>query len=260
MPTLVYDIGLHDGRDTGHYLAEGCRVVAVDANPAMCAAAEDRFRDPIRAGQLTVINRGIAEQKGRLEFWVCDDISEWSSFHREIASRDGSRHHAIAVDCVPIMDIVNEFGVADYMKIDIEGNDRVCITGLAPAAAPRYISIEMAHSDGDLDIQRLFDLGYRGFKVICQNNAWHHGTVMNMGFYRRGSNHFVVRGVRRLRSAIARCAFGRRLGESGPWGEKTSGLWHSVDHARSVWRSLRDLDRRLGTQGLGWWWDIHAKK
>jgi FkbM family methyltransferase len=104
MSTLVYDIGLHDGRDTGHYLAEGCRVVAVDANPAMCAAAEDRFRDPIRAGQLTVINRGIAEQKGQLEFWVCDDISEWSSFHREIASRDGSRHHAIAVDCVPIMD------------------------------------------------------------------------------------------------------------------------------------------------------------
>jgi len=30
---LVYDIGLHDGRDTGHYLREGCRVVAIDANP-----------------------------------------------------------------------------------------------------------------------------------------------------------------------------------------------------------------------------------
>ena len=38
------------------------------------------------------------------------------------ASRNGAKHHAITVDCVPIMDIVGEFGVADYMKIDIEGN------------------------------------------------------------------------------------------------------------------------------------------
>jgi transposase len=42
MPAFVYDIGLHDGRDTGHYLKQGCRVVALDANPVMCAAAGDK--------------------------------------------------------------------------------------------------------------------------------------------------------------------------------------------------------------------------
>jgi len=31
MSPLVYDIGVHDGSDTGHYLREGARVVAVDA-------------------------------------------------------------------------------------------------------------------------------------------------------------------------------------------------------------------------------------
>jgi FkbM family methyltransferase len=84
MSALVYDIGLHDGRDTRYYLREGCRVVAVDANPVMCAAAEANFHDYIRTGQLNVINRGVADQKGQLEFWVCDDVSEWSSFHRMI--------------------------------------------------------------------------------------------------------------------------------------------------------------------------------
>jgi len=34
MSALVYDIGLPDGRDTGHYLRERCRVVAIDANPS----------------------------------------------------------------------------------------------------------------------------------------------------------------------------------------------------------------------------------
>jgi FkbM family methyltransferase len=186
MSALVYDIGLHDGADTAHYLREGSRVVAVDANPAMCAAAETHFRHNIHTGQLTIINRGLAEHKGQLEFWVCDDVSEWSSFHRDIASRNGAKHHATTVDCVPIMDIVDEFGVADYMKIDIEGNDRICIAGLTNAAAPPYISVEMDHARGDEDIQRLAELGYRGFKLICQNNSWHQVTTRNIWFYEWG--------------------------------------------------------------------------
>jgi len=182
MSALVYDIGLHDGRDTSHYLREGCRVVALDANPVMCAAAEANFRDHVRTGQLKVINRGVAEQKGQLEFWVCDDVSEWSSFHRDIASRNGAKHHQIDVDCVPIRHIVDEFGVPDYMKIDIEGNDRICIAGLTSTTAPRYVSIEMDHSCGERDLQILAGLGYRGFKVICQNNSWHQVTTRNIRF------------------------------------------------------------------------------
>src|SRR5262245_10164319 len=242
MSDLIYDIGLHNGGDTAHYLREGARVVAVDANPAMCAAAQAHFRDYVRTGQLTIINLGVAEHKGQLDFWVCDDVSEWSSFHRDIASRNSAKHHAITVDCEPIMDIVGAFGIADYMKIDIELNDRICIAGLTKAAAPPYISIEMDHVGGNEDIQRLAELGYCGFKVICQNNSLQQATARNMWFYERGPNHFIVHRVRRLRRAAANRLYGRREGESGPWGEKTSGFWHSLDHALAVWRSLRDIE------------------
>jgi FkbM family methyltransferase len=260
MSALVYDLGLHDGRDTGHYLKEGSRVVSVDANPIMCAAAEARFRDYIRTGQLKVINLGVAERRGQLEFWVCDDVSEWSSFHRDIASRNGVKHHAIVVDCVPVTDLIDEFGVADYMKIDIEGNDRICISGLTSATSPQYISIEMDHSQGEKDIHRLAELGYRGFKVICQNNSWHQVTTRNIAYYQRGPEHFIIRPLRRLRAASYKFLLGRRPGESGPWGEKTSGPWHPAAHARSVWCALHELDQRLNTCGLGWWFDIHARK
>jgi FkbM family methyltransferase len=261
MSALVYDIGLHDGRDTGQYLREGSRVVALDANPVMCAAAEANFRDYIRTGQLKVINRGVAEHKGQLEFWVCDEVSEWSSFHRDIASRNGVKHHAITVECIPIMDIVDKFGVADYMKIDIEGNDRICIGGLTSATAPKYISIEMDHSQGDQDIKRLCELGYRGFKVICQSTAWTQVTIRNISLYNAlAHKSFILRCWSKLRRAFSIYLSGRRIGESGPWGEKTSGSWHSVDHALSVWRFLHELDERLGTRGLGGWYDIHARK
>lgn len=260
MSAFIYDIGLHNGADTAHYLREGARVLAIDANPVMCAAAEARFREQIRTGQLTIINRGVAERAGQLEFWICDDVSEWSSFQRNFAARNGAKHHAITVDCVPIMDVIAEFGRADYMKIDIEGNDRICIGGLTRASAPSYISIEMDHGQGDEDIERLADLGYRGFKVICQNDAWHQVTTANMWLYRFGPHHPLVRPLKRLRTGIAHRVHGRRAGESGPWGEKTSGSWHSVDHARAVWRVLREIDERLGTHGVGWWFDVHAKK
>jgi FkbM family methyltransferase len=260
---LIYDIGLHDGRDTGHYLREGCRVVAVDANPAMCAAAEVQFQDYMRIGQLKIINCAVAESKGRVKFWVCDDVSIWSSLRRDLASRNGSMHHSIFVDCLPIIEIIDQFGVGDYMKIDIEGGDTACISGLTSAAAPRYISVELDHSDqlrGEQELQILAELGYQRFKIICQNNSWHQVTKRNIGFYKWQPDHFIIRRLRRLRAAPYRLVAKRRSGESGPWGEKTSGAWHSVDHAHSVCRSLCELHQRQGTLGLGWWFDIHARK
>lgn len=255
---FVYDIGLHDGSDTEYYLREGCRVVAVDANPLMCAAAEVRFSEQIRSGKLKVINCGVAESRGQAEFWVCDDWTQWSSFDRNIASRNGSKHHAIAVDCIPAHDIIHEFGVADYMKIDIEGNDRICIKGLTDATTPQYVSIEMDHFGADKDIRTLAALGYRDFKVICQNWSWSQVTVKNIGLYRWGPEQFAIRKLRRLSWERFRRAGGRGVGDSGPWGEKTSGVWHSLDHTLSVWSLLHEIDERLG--GLAWWFDIHARK
>ena len=181
-------------------------------------------------------------------------------FVQDPISRNGAKHHAINVDCVPIMDVIDEFGVPDYMKIDIEGNDRICISGLTNATAPRYVSIEMDHFAGERDLHILARLGYQDFKVICQNNSWHQVTTRNIWSYEWPPDNFIIRRLRRLRAAPSRIFAGRRYGESGPWGEKTSGVWHSVDHAHSVWRSLHELDERQGTHGLGWWFDIHAKK
>jgi FkbM family methyltransferase len=261
MSPLIYDLGLHDGTDTAHYLEAGARVVAVDANPTMCSAAEETFRDYIRTGQLTILNRGLAEHTGQLTFWVCDDHTEWSSFHQSIASRNGSKHHSIVVDCSPLTDVIAEFGVPDFMKIDLEGNDRICIAGLNQDIAPRYISIEMDHEKGDQDIRRLAELGYRDFKVICQNNSWHQVTVRNVWIYEKLRAYgLAARVFRRLCSPLAKVLYGINVGGSGPWGEKTPGSWHSSDHALAVWRSLHELDKRSDTPGVGWWFDVHARK
>jgi hypothetical protein len=75
------------------------------------------------------------------------------------------------MDCVAIIEIIDKSGVPDYMKIDIEGNDTICIAGLTNATATRYISIEMDHSCGEEDLQILAGLGYQDFKAICQKDS-----------------------------------------------------------------------------------------
>lgn len=264
MADLVYDIGLHNGGDTRQYLKEGCRVIAIDANPVMTAAALTEFQSYVDSKRLTIVNCGVAERAGKSEFWICDDITEWSSFSREIASRNGAKHHAVQVDCVPIQDIIARFGVPTYMKIDIEGNDKYCLAGLTEHTCPRYISIEMDHVAGEREIRRLYALGYRCFKVICQNNMWNQITENNLWFYRLGPKSRLMPLLRKM-DGVSRRITGRqsilverRFGESGPWGERTHGAWHPFDHTLRIWSALHDIDKRAGVHGLAWWFDIHA--
>ena len=91
-PDLIYDVGLHNGTDTAYYLHKGFRVVAIDANPVLVAAAQDRFRAEIANGRLMVLNIGIAEKQGVLSFWVNEANDLQSSFSEERAKRFGPCH------------------------------------------------------------------------------------------------------------------------------------------------------------------------
>jgi FkbM family methyltransferase len=177
MPGLAFDVGMNLGHDTDFYLSQGFRVVAVEANPALAEAAEQRFGRAIEAGMLEIVNAGIAEEDGVAEFWICDGKSEFSSFHRAIASRDGFSHHAVQIRTVRFASLMDRFGTPDVLKIDIEGNDRLCLEALSPAALPRFVSVESECTTADAagsaeeglrTLTMLRDLGYRKFKLIDQ--------------------------------------------------------------------------------------------
>ena len=234
---LIFDVGAHNGDDTGYYLETGYRVVAVEANPLLARSMTARFEAAIDAGRLTVLNFGIAEQSGPLSFWVNDDNSVWSSFDRELGGRHGSRCHAIDIECVPLDALIRQFGAPHYLKIDIEGYDRICLDALQPSACPRYISCELTHSDPL--IERLYELGYRRFKLVNQSTYTDATPVFEneIGF-RAVRKLCVLPAVRRalpdgLRSDFD--TFTRRRGHvfpdgaSGPFGEDTFGPWRTKE-------------------------------
>jgi FkbM family methyltransferase len=161
---LNADPSIKDADDTAYYLRRGFRVVAIEADTRLAKSAAERFGTQINSGQLRILNIGIAAEEGELPFWICETHSEWSSFDRKLASRHGCPHHEVMVRCRRFGSILEEFGIPYYLKIDIEGNDSLCVQDLDPRRLPKFISMETTSPD------LLAERGFKRFKAISQIN------------------------------------------------------------------------------------------
>ena len=270
MTDLIYDIGMHQGEDSKFYLLKGFRVVAVEADPDLCAAAEERLRDYTATGQLTIVNRAIAPASGPVTFYR-SERSGWSTVVDEMDKSNaarGVRSKAMSVEAITLGDLVGRYGDAFYMKLDIEGMDRAALASLAESTIrPRYLSIETSFSReptfaaAKADFDALAKLGYDRFKIVDQRVVHKQVPPDPPATGRYVPYRFVD-------------------GESGLFGEETSGRWLTTNQAlmafrRMIWskwiqvllyRRMRlylyynAIIYRLSGRypNLGWY-DIHAK-
>jgi FkbM family methyltransferase len=257
---LVFDVGMHRGEDTEHYLTRGFRVVAIEANPALVAATRERFADAISAGRLTVVGAAVAEEPGVVELAVSDEITIWSSLDPAFIARNragGTQYRKVEVPAVCFGDLLAEYGVPHYLKVDIEGSDMLCVRALHDLhERPDYVSIESSVTSPRSGPQAVFDelaelwtLGYRAFSYVDQSR---YGQV-DSRFARGSSGPFGEEIPGRwapIGPTLARAAalslhfqfagYGSRLGETVP---------------SRIYRKFREdvLHRPLG------WYDLHAK-
>ena len=264
MNSTIYDVGMNNGDDTAYYLHKGYDVVAIEADPTLCDQAKRRFAKLISSGRVKILNIGIAPTEGMREFWISDMNSYWNSFNRKGACKGGGTAHPIVVKCQPFRQVLEEFGTPLYLKVDIEGYDKYCLTDLDPHNLPKYVSIEMNHKDGITDIQLLAQLGYNSFQCVRQNDfrAIHPENVDWQFQLRRAAVRLgkIGRVINQLRYRMPRDEHWTfRLGSSGPFGDDLRGPWLSVNQISGVWKKLHNQDIALNARGLGEWYDIHAK-
>jgi FkbM family methyltransferase len=218
---IIYDIGMHNGSDTAHYLSKGFSVVAVEANPLLADAGRSRFQAEIEQGRLKLLNIGIGEVDGESTFWINQSNSEWSSFLVDVATRNGTKAEKVPIRTRTFASIVDEHGPAHYVKIDIEGHDLYCLRDLSRVPVPEYLSVE-AHRLKYLAI--LYSAGYRQFKVVNQKS---HGSDFPFG-------------------------------SSGPFGDDTEGEWEPLETIAYDWLHMRLGKNRRSSLEDGWF-DFHAK-
>jgi FkbM family methyltransferase len=258
---LIYDLGLHQGEDTEFYLKKGFRVVGLEANPALCVLAREKFAGPIAEGRLILVNKGLADRLGTMTFYESEH-SVWGSFDPSWAERNrrkGIKSREIVVETTTMAALLETYGVPYYVKADIEGFDMVAIEGLQAAPQrPRFVSIE-SNKDSWKALLAEFDtlqaLGYDRFKVVPQSNIPGQAAAQphreGVGVEHRFPEH-----------------------ASGSFGEEAAGEWLTAEAAietyrRIFWRYaivgddavaprwLRSLAWRLGMRPD--WWDTHAR-
>ena len=260
MSRLICDLGMHDCEDTAYYLAAGYNVLAVDANPDKCAPAEERFAAEVGAGRLRVVNVGLAAQRGEADFWV-SSWTEWSSFDQANATKGGATAKAVRVPTLPLADILAGAEAPYFVKVDIEGNDSVCLRQLCETTEmPSYVSFEVT-AQAPQDVALLVGAGFGRFRVVRQND-WRQMTPRNVLWYGWA------------RQAIARLHHGSHLayrrgpisghrfvlGSSGPLPWTVPGRWWNATEAVGVLRHLQSVDDKLRAGGLGEWYDVHAAR
>jgi len=229
---LILDLGMNNGDDTAFYLGRGFKVVALEANPTLCARAEKRFRAEIETGRLTVRNVAIWDKSGQATFYVNPDNDHWSSLDPGWAGREGSRCKEISVPCVTLASLIGEFGAPHYLKIDVEGVDQSVLAQLQDSdPLPLYVSVEDCRF-GLQYIETLAACGYDGFKLLDQSTVGHMTDPATGHVFPAGS--------------------------SGPFGNDVPGEWRShADMVKLYSSTVRDrTGNRLAPRTR--WWDIHC--
>lgn len=260
IPDLIYDVGVLDGADSAYYLHRGYKVIGIEASPVLGEKLRAKFEREIATGLYTLLNVGIADAPGTAEFWISDH-PDWSSFDRDLAARNGTPHHAVQIPTTDFASVISEYGVPFFCKIDIEGNDSCCLNGLTERTAPAYLSVEMYHDLGGEHLDRLNALGYHKFKIVNQvTRAQATPSLMSFEPMMPNIAKKVLRKAIRTGLGVTSVSGWRfQVGSSGSFAEQTPGYWRSLSEVKTIWSRLRDLDARTGGNGLGYWYDIHAK-
>jgi FkbM family methyltransferase len=247
VPDLIYDIGMYDGSDTEYYLKKGFRVIAVDANTRLCELVKHRLAEYLKTGQLTILNVGISSTLADVTFFVATNKLDWSSFDRSFAERFDGSVEEVKIPCVTLSELMQEYGVPYYAKIDIEGRDRDAVVSLLQLSDfPRFVSVEATVADFSM---LMANVGYGGFKLI---NQVYTCTVPSV--------------FPPLEGQFAETCFspGRH---SGPFGEETYGRWLTRAEFEAEHKAIREmryddtLQKQFGLPEamLGRWYDFHAR-
>jgi FkbM family methyltransferase len=237
---IIYDVGHHKGEDTEFYLQLGFDVVAIEANPRLIELSKARFRDAIESGRLHLIEGAIAPPSAgeRITFFDNPSDSVWGTISPDWASRNaklGYESAAIDVARVDIGEVFRTYGIPYYLKIDVEGADRLPLEELRTTPdRPQYVSLESEKVDFEAlrgELELLSSLGYRKFKVVQQADI--PGRTIEAS---------------QLDGTPLRYTFAEHA--SGAFGEDIPQPWLTLDEALQEYRSIFRRYRLFGDHSL----------
>ena len=122
---VIYDFGSNNGDDIPYYLLKGDVVVAVEANPVLTKAIEDRFKKEISLGRLFVENCVLTTEgsNGDVLFYLHKGSDTASQFPRP-SDLEMKNFQEVTLPSKSAVELIKKYGDPYYIKIDIEGSEK----------------------------------------------------------------------------------------------------------------------------------------
>ena len=143
---LCFDIGAHLGNRTDAWLALGAKVVAVEPQPHCLDFMYRKFRN---SNDVTIVPSAIAGHRGELTLHVShatptiSTISDenWRKQINSDAWYDVKWEEQIQVKAITLDDLIEQYGLPAFCKIDVENYEAEVLRGLSqplPALSFEY--------------------------------------------------------------------------------------------------------------------------
>lgn len=161
---LFFDIGAHIGAKTKIFSSLGVKVVAVEPQSECVAKLKKKF---ISNQNIIIVKKGVTEEKGILKMNICSEattISTLSDKWRRERFKNFKFDKYEFIKVVTLEDLIQEYGIPDFCKIDVEGYEFEVISGLKTKIP--CLSFEFVSEFFDETKKCLGKLDFLGFKFF----------------------------------------------------------------------------------------------
>jgi FkbM family methyltransferase len=129
---LVFDIGANLGFYTESFTSLGAKVIAVEPQPCCLQMLKNKFGD--NTG-VTILGMGVAESTGELPLYIDSKNNTTGTFSSRFIFQGPFKNRTwneeIMVPVTTLDDLIREYGVPSYCKIDVEGYEPNVLAGLS---------------------------------------------------------------------------------------------------------------------------------
>lgn len=177
---LIFDIGANHGIHTSVYLDKNCKVISVEPQPNCVKILNEKFNNN---KNVIILQKAVSNNIGISKFCLCSEDAlstmvpeKWKS--GRFNSLKDNWNNFIDVETITIDNLIKEYGVPKFCKIDVEGHEYEVISGLnrmIPCLSFEY-TCEFIN-DAYKCLDHLYKLGYRKFNMTNPENYIFNDTV-----------------------------------------------------------------------------------